>query len=117
MDCPGTEVHPRAGGLFERAGGAACDPGKPIAGLAQATDVPLAQVFAPGSTAKVITAAAAFQYAGQTPRSSYVVPDAIFWRGAWYHDAETHPTRRYTIAGIIAHSLNDGMVQVAGHVT
>ena len=93
------------------------NPGKPIASLARTVDIPLADVFAPGSTAKVITAAAAFQYAGQTPLSSYVVPDAINWHGAWYHDAESHPTQRYTIAGIIAHSLNDGMVQVADHIT
>jgi cell division protein FtsI (penicillin-binding protein 3) len=93
------------------------NPGKPIASLAQTTDIPLSEVFAPGSTAKVITAAAALRYAGQTLRSSYVVPDAINWRGAWYRDAESHPTQRYTIAGILAHSLNDGMVQVAGHVT
>jgi cell division protein FtsI (penicillin-binding protein 3) len=93
------------------------NPGKPIATLAQTTDIPLSEVFAPGSTAKVITAAAAFQYGRQTPLSSYVVPDAIDWHGAWYHDAESHPTARYTIAGILAHSLNDGMVQVARHVT
>ena len=74
-------------------------------------------VFAPGSTAKVITAAAAFQYAGLKPSTSFVVPDAIKWRGAWYHDAEPHKTQRYTIAGIIAHSLNDGMIQVADKVT
>ena len=88
------------------------------ASIAATKDIALANVFAPGSTAKVITAAAAFQYAGQTPRTSYVVPDAIkFWHGAWYHDAEPHPTQRYTIAGILAHSLNDGMIQVADHVT
>jgi cell division protein FtsI (penicillin-binding protein 3) len=80
-------------------------------------NVALDNVFAPGSTAKVITAAAAFEYAGQTPRTSYVVPDVKFWHGAWYRDAESHPTRRYTIAGIIAHSLNDGMIQVADQVT
>lgn len=93
------------------------DPAKPITSLAQTTDIPVSDVFAPGSTAKVITAAAAFQYGRQTPRSSYVVPDAIDWHGAWYHDAETHPALRYTIAGILAHSLNDGMVQVADHIT
>jgi cell division protein FtsI (penicillin-binding protein 3) len=80
-------------------------------------DIAVENVFAPGSTAKVITAAAAFQYAGLTPASSYVVPDAMKWHGAWYHDAEPHKTQRYTIAGIIAHSLNDGMIQVADHVT
>ncbi len=79
-------------------------------------DIALANVFAPGSTAKVITAAAAFQDAGLTPKTSFVVPDAIKWHGAIYHDAEPHKTRRYTIAGIIAHSLNDGMIQVAGKV-
>ncbi len=45
------------------------------------------------------------------------MPDAIKWHGAWYHDAEPHTTQRYTIAGIIAHSLNDGMIQVADKVT
>jgi len=79
-------------------------------------DVAVQNVFAPGSTAKVITAAAAFQ-AGLQPDTSFVVPDAIKWHGAWYHDAETHKTQRYTIAGILAHSLNDGMIQVADHVS
>ncbi len=79
-------------------------------------DIAVQNVFAPGSTAKVITAAAAFQ-AGMKPDTSFVVPDAIKWHGAWYHDAEPHKTQRYTIAGIIAHSLNDGMIQVAAHVS
>jgi cell division protein FtsI (penicillin-binding protein 3) len=79
-------------------------------------DVAVQNVFAPGSTAKVITAAAAFQYAGMKPGTSFVVPDAMQWHGATYHDAEAHRTQRYTIAGIIAHSLNDGMIQVAGRV-
>ncbi len=87
------------------------------ASLSATKDIALENVFEPGSTAKVITAAAAFQYAGQTPRTSYVVPDVKYWHGAWYRDAESHPTQRYTIAGIIAHSLNDGMIQVADHVT
>jgi cell division protein FtsI (penicillin-binding protein 3) len=79
-------------------------------------DIAVENVFPPGSTAKVITAAAAFKYAGMTPDTSFVVPDAIRWHGAVYHDAEAHKTQRYTIAGIIAHSLNDGMIQVAAHV-
>ena len=87
------------------------------ASLAATKNIAVSNVFEPGSTAKVITAAAAFEYAGQTPKTSYVVPDAKYWHGAWYHDAEPHPTQRYTIAGIIAHSLNDGMIQVADHVT
>jgi cell division protein FtsI (penicillin-binding protein 3) len=87
------------------------------ASLHATRDIAVENVFAPGSTAKVITAAAAFQYAGLTPASGFVVPAAMRWHGAWYHDAEPHKTQRYTIAGIIAHSLNDGMIQVADHVT
>jgi cell division protein FtsI (penicillin-binding protein 3) len=79
-------------------------------------DIAVQNVFAPGSTAKVITAAAAFQ-AGLKPDTSFVVPDSINWHGALYHDAEAHTTQRYTIAGIIAHSLNDGMIQVADKIT
>src|SRR5262249_2057198 len=87
------------------------------ASLPATKDIAIANVFAPGSTAKVLTAAAAFQYAGLTPASSFVVPESMMWHGAWYHDAEPHKTQRYTIAGIIAHSLNDGMIQVADRVT
>lgn len=115
-NCTVVVMQPSTGRILALAQYPAFNPEAP-ASVAATKDIALANVFAPGSTAKVITAAAAFQYAGQTPRSSYVVPDAIMWHGAWYHDAEPHPTQRYTIAGIIAHSLNDGMIQVAGHVT
>jgi cell division protein FtsI (penicillin-binding protein 3) len=116
-NCSVIVIQPSTGRILALAQYPSFDPNNPIANLAETTDLPLSEVFAPGSTAKVITAAAAFTDAGETPRTSYVVPDAIFWHGAWYHDAELHPTQRYTIAGIIAHSLNDGMVQVADHVT
>ena len=116
-NCSVIVIQPRTGRILALAQYPTFNPNDPIASLAQTADLPVSEVFAPGSTAKVITAATAFQYAGETPRTSYLVPDRIFWHGAWYHDAEYHPTQRYTIAGIIAHSLNDGMIQVAQHVT
>ncbi len=116
-NCSVIVIQPRTGRILALAQYPTFNPNGPIASLAQTVDLPVSEVFAPGSTAKVITAATAFQYAGETPRTSYQVPDAIYWHGAWYHDAESHPDLRYTIAGIIAHSLNDGMVQVAQHVT
>jgi cell division protein FtsI (penicillin-binding protein 3) len=116
-NCSVIVMQPRTGKILALAQYPTFNPGGPITSLAQTEDLPVQEVFAPGSTAKVITAAAAFQYAGETPRTSYTVPDALFWHGAWYRDAENHPALRYTIAGIIAHSLNDGMVQVAQHVT
>jgi len=115
-NCTVVVMQPSTGRVLALAQYPTFDPTAP-ASVRATTDIALANVFAPGSTAKVITAAAAFQDAGLTPRSSYVVPDAIRWHGTWYHDAEPHQTQRYTIAGIIAHSLNDGMIQVADRVT
>ncbi len=74
-------------------------------------------VFAPGSTLKPITVAAALEKGGQTPMSTYTVPDQIVVHGFTFHDAEPHPTARYTVAGILANSLNDGMVQLVQKVT
>ena len=74
-------------------------------------------VFQPGSTAKVITASAAIEHGGQTPMSAYTIPYQIVRGGQVIHDAEWSPGERYTIAGIIAHSSNIGMSQVAGHIS
>lgn len=115
-NCSVIVLQPGTGDILAMAQYPTFNPAAP-GSVAATTDIPVANVFAPGSTAKVITAAAAFEHGGQTPLSSYVVPDQFAWHGFPFHDAEYHPTRRYTIAGIIAHSLNDGMVQVADHVT
>jgi cell division protein FtsI (penicillin-binding protein 3) len=88
-----------------------------IQDAAQATDIPVQNVFQPGSTAKVITASAAFEHGGQTPMSAYNIPYQITEGGQLIHDAEWAPGERYTIAGIIAHSSNIGMSQVATHVS
>jgi cell division protein FtsI (penicillin-binding protein 3) len=83
----------------------------------QTTDIPDQNTFDPGSTAKVITAAAALEKGGQTPMSSYNIPYVIYKGGQAIHDAEWSPGEKYTIAGIIANSSNIGMSQVAEHVS
>jgi cell division protein FtsI (penicillin-binding protein 3) len=88
-----------------------------LSDAAEAADLPVQNVFEPGSTAKVITAAAAFERGGQTPMSAYNIPYQIYLGGQFIHDAEWSSGERYTIAGIIAHSSNVGMSQVAGHIT
>lgn len=92
-------------------------PVNPAAPSADHGDIPADDVFQPGSTAKVITLAAALEHGGQTPTTAYTVPDKIVVDGFSFHDAEYHPTARYTTTGILANSLNDGMVQVAQHVS
>ena len=84
--------------------------------VSQTTNLADSYLFAPGSTAKVITAAAAFEQGGQTPMSSYYIPYQIFRGGQWIHDAEWSPGEHYTIAGIVANSSNIGMSQVVEHV-
>ena len=90
-----------------------------LANISQTTDIPISNTFQPGSTAKVITAAAAFEHGGQTPMSTYWVPSsgAIYEGGLWIHDAEDDAGAHYTIAGIIANSSNIGMAQVAKHIS
>ncbi len=77
----------------------------------------MANLCQPGSTAKVITVAAALERGGQTLMSPYTVPYSINVHGFPFHDAEMHPTERLTVAGILANSSNVGMVQVVQHVS
>jgi cell division protein FtsI (penicillin-binding protein 3) len=88
-----------------------------VTDMAATDDIPVQDIFQPGSTAKVITAAAAFEQGGQTPMSAYTIPYQIRRGGQVIRDAEWAPGERYTIAGIIAHSSNVGMSQVASHVS
>ena len=87
-----------------------------VTSLQSTMDAPVATVFPPGSTAKVITAAAALEN-GETPMTPYTVPEQIVVDGFPFHDADPHPTERFTLAGVLAHSSNVGMVQVAKHFT
>ena len=115
-NCTVVIMQPGTGKILAMAQSPSFNPAHP-ASVAGTTDLPVANVFDPGSTAKVITAAAALEHGGQTPMSAYTVPEAIDIDGYSFHDAEYHPTERWTIAGIIAHSSNVGMVQVAQHVS
>jgi cell division protein FtsI (penicillin-binding protein 3) len=80
------------------------------------TDLPVQDVFEPGSTAKVITAAAALEKGGQTPMSAYYIPSVIYRGGQSITDSEPDGGSHYTIAGIIANSSNVGMSEVVAHV-
>jgi cell division protein FtsI (penicillin-binding protein 3) len=86
-----------------------------VTSLAATQDLPVSAVFPPGSTAKVITAAAALER-GQTTMTPYTVPEQITIGGFPFHDADWHPTERLTLAGVLAHSSNVGMVQVASRI-
>ena len=69
-------------------------------------------VFEPGSTAKVMTAAAAIQEGVATPRTHVTVPSILDRAGREFRDAERHGTLHLTFSGVIAHSSNMGVILV-----
>ena len=115
-NCSVVVMQPRTGRILALAQYPTYSPSDPSS-VAATTDIPVQNVFQPGSTAKAITVAAALEHGGQTPMSTYTVPDQIVMDGFSFHDGETHPAARYTVAGILANSLNDGMVQLVQHVS
>ena len=115
-NCTVVIIQPKTGYVLAMAQWPTYDPST-ITDVNQATDLAVQDEFQPGSTAKVITAAAAFEHGGQTPMSAYNIPYQINEGGQIIRDAEWGPGERYTIAGIIAHSSNVGMSQVAAHIT
>ena len=116
-NCSVVIMDPKTGKILAMAQWPEFNPNNPPATLRSTRDIPVSNVFEPGSTAKVVTVAAAFERGGQTPMSVYRVPDNITIDGFPFHDAEFHPTVHYTIAGILANSSNVGMVQVVQHVS
>ena len=115
-NCTVVIIQPKTGYVLAMAQWPSYDPST-ITNVSQASNIAVENEFQPGSTAKVITAAAAFEQGGQTPMSAYNIPYQIDEGGQLIHDAEWSPGERYTIAGIIAHSSNIGISQVAAHIT
>ncbi len=116
LNCSIVVMQPGTGHILAMAQYPTFSPAAP-ASVAATTDIPVANEFAPGSTAKVITVAAALEQGHKTPMSAYTVPENIVVDGFPFRDAEIHPTARYTIAGILGYSSNVGMVQVAQSIT
>jgi cell division protein FtsI (penicillin-binding protein 3) len=114
--CTAVVMQPHTGQIYALAQYPTFNPARPPS-VAATTDAAVADVWQPGSTAKTITVAAALERGGQTLTSPYTVPYQITVHGYPFHDAEGHPTERLTVAGILAHSSNVGMVQVVQHVS
>jgi cell division protein FtsI (penicillin-binding protein 3) len=86
------------------------DPGK--AKIANLGNRSLATAFEPGSTSKVITAAAAIQEGVATPTTKLIVPGSIDAPGGPIHDSEVHGDEKLTFAGVLAKSSNVGTVKI-----
>jgi cell division protein FtsI (penicillin-binding protein 3) len=70
-------------------------------------------VFEPGSTAKVITMAAALEEGIATPISQFVAPyQYTTANDQTFKDSHEHPDQKLTLAGILVTSSNTGTIQV-----
>lgn len=78
----------------------------------------LSDVFEPGSTAKVITAAAAIEEGKVSPTSTFTVPGSYEMdNGERFRDSHEHPVEQLTFAGVLAESSNVGTVMAGERLT
>ncbi|WP_018142676.1 peptidoglycan D,D-transpeptidase FtsI family protein [Alloscardovia criceti] len=69
--------------------------------------------FDPGSTGKIITAAAVLQEGLHKATDQFTVPYSLEYLGQTYHNAIPHSPANLTLAGILYHSYNTGTIMTA----
>lgn len=72
----------------------------------------LNDVFEPGSTAKVMTVAAALEDKKVTPDQPVIIPNRLQRFDASFKDSHDHPTLYATVAGALAESSNIGTILI-----
>ncbi|MEO7269280.1 MAG: penicillin-binding protein 2, partial [Knoellia sp.] len=72
----------------------------------------LNDVFEPGSTAKVMTIAAAIEDKKVTPDQPVIIPNRMKRYDALFKDSHDHPTLYRTVAGTLAESSNIGTILI-----
>jgi len=78
----------------------------------------ISTVFEPGSTAKVITMAAAIEEGVVTPLTKIKAPFRFTTdNGQQFKDSHDHGTQKLTVAGVLAQSSNTGTVQIGSLLT
>lgn len=110
-------MDPRSGELLAVATAPSYDPGdlrsvKPE----DLADRAVTDVYEPGSTNKVITAAAALELGIANPLTPVTVPPVLKLAGHTFHDAEKHGTEHLTLTGVLAKSSNIGAILLSKQV-
>ena len=104
----------RTGDLLAVATAPSFDPANPAAAKADARgNRALSEAYEPGSTGKVITAAALIEEGVVTPTTPITVPNRLRRAGKTFKDFENHKTQKLTYAGTLAKSSNIGTILAA----
>nr|BFE35230.1 hypothetical protein GCM10010200_074810 [Actinomadura rugatobispora] len=75
------------------------------------------EAYEPGSTGKVLTAAAVMEKGGVTPETVFTVPDRLKRYDRTFRDSHRHPTQRLTFGGVLATSSNVGTILASERIT
>ncbi|MEU5879622.1 penicillin-binding protein 2 [Spirillospora sp. NPDC047279] len=111
-------MDPRTGQILAMASSPGFDPNNYLRSPKSTWGNPIVQeAFEPGSTNKVITAAAAMERGGVRPDSVFEVPYSIKRLDRTFHDSHHHPTQRLTFAGVLATSSNVGTIKASETVS
>ncbi|WP_446678414.1 peptidoglycan D,D-transpeptidase FtsI family protein [Actinomadura litoris] len=104
-------MDPRDGRLLAMASAPGYDPGDYARSAPGRWGSPLVQdAYEPGSTGKVVTAAAALEKGGVTPQTVFDVPDRIRKYDTIFKDSHPHAPERLTFEGVLAKSSNVGTI-------
>ncbi|HEX4865059.1 MAG TPA: penicillin-binding protein 2 [Acidimicrobiales bacterium] len=71
------------------------------------------RVYEPGSVNKLITISAALEAGVIKPSDVFTIPNTFSVAGTTFHDAENHPTERWSVTDILVNSSNIGTIQIA----
>ncbi|MFB4307727.1 penicillin-binding transpeptidase domain-containing protein [Actinomadura sp. GTD37] len=111
-------MDPRTGKLLAMASAPGFDPNRYGESARSLWGSPLVQdAYEPGSTGKVVTAAAVMEHGGVTPLTPYTVPDKIKKYDVEFHDSHPHPTERLTFQGVLAKSSNVGTIMASESIS
>jgi cell division protein FtsI (penicillin-binding protein 3) len=69
-------------------------------------------VYEPGSSYKIVAAAAALEENVVTPTTNFVVPDELPYADRVFHDSHYHETEAMSVADIVVESSNVGTIKI-----